>query len=441
MLMNKIFWDFMESASLVIEWISFYLIISQFSTKKRKNKQEIYSFVLVIIFSILLKVLNVHPNERIIICFFIGLIYYKFNFKVNNIKCIMISSIFWLFMLTVEALSISFIVKTNNLVSISELLGENIYRVETMILSKVILISLIIVVRCLKFRIDIGKGDFIYILTPIVTNIIIILVIFRFAFKEGSEGIGENVSIFFVSILLLLSNMSLMFIVSKIIKNNKLKLENEFIKDKLEIEYKYYSNLKDNQEKVKRLYHDIKNHIACIEGNNKEAGIRKKYIDSLNLEIDRLNLGFNTGNEVLDVILNNKREKCVHNNISLKVFIDFSKVNFIEYFDICTIFANCIDNAIEACKKVKNNHNRYISIKGVCVNNFYVIKIENSKTNKIKKLNGDFLTDKKDKFLHGIGIKNIKLSVEKYNGEIIIEHLDDKFILKMLIPINQEKEA
>ena len=46
-----------------------------------------------------------------------------------------------------------------------------------------------------------------------------------------------------------------------------------------------------------------------------------------------------------------------------------------------------------------------------------------------------FLTDKKDKFLHGIGLKNIRLALEKYNGEIIIEPLDDKFILKMLIPI------
>ncbi|MDU7887572.1 MAG: ATP-binding protein, partial [Clostridium perfringens] len=88
---------------------------------------------------------------------------------------------------------------------------------------------------------DIGKGDFIYILTPIATNIIIILVIFGYAFKGGREDYGENATIFFVSILLLLSNMSLMFIVSKIIKNNKLKLENEFIKDKLEMEYKNIS--------------------------------------------------------------------------------------------------------------------------------------------------------------------------------------------------------
>lgn len=208
MLMDKMFWDFMENASMVIEWISFYLIISQFSPKKRKNKQEIFSFIVVITFSILLKILNVYPNERIILCFLIGLVYYKLNFKVNSIKCIMISLIFWLFLLTVEALSISFIVKINNLVSISELLGRNIYRLETMILSKVILISLIMVVRCLKFRVDIGKGDFIYILTPIATNIIIILVIFGYAFKGGREDYGENATIFFVSILLLLSNKS-----------------------------------------------------------------------------------------------------------------------------------------------------------------------------------------------------------------------------------------
>ena len=126
MLVNQMFWDFMENASIVIEWISFYLIISQFSPRKRKNKQEIFSFIVIIIFSILLKILNVYPNERIVICFFISLIYYKLNFKVNNIKCIMISLIFWLFLLTIEALSISFIVKINNLVNVWELLGKNI---------------------------------------------------------------------------------------------------------------------------------------------------------------------------------------------------------------------------------------------------------------------------------------------------------------------------
>ncbi len=67
-------------------------------------------------------------------------------------------------------------------------------------------------------------------------------------------------------------------------------------------------------------------------------------------------------------------------------------------------FSNCIDNAIEACKKIKDN-NRYISLKGNCVNNFYVIKIENSKTNKIKKVKWRFLTDKKISFYMVLALK------------------------------------
>ncbi|MEN2259601.1 GHKL domain-containing protein (plasmid) [Paraclostridium benzoelyticum] len=45
------------------------------------------------------------------------------------------------------------------------------------------------------------------------------------------------------------------------------------------------------------------------------------------------------------------------------------------------------------------------------------------------------MTDKKDKFLHGLGIKSIKQSVKKYNGEVVIDYTEDKFILNILIPI------
>lgn len=438
MLNEDFFWSFIEIISLLIEWGSFYLISSKFSLKRIEGKWDKIFLVSIIGVSLLLKILNIDPNERIIICFILGLIYYNLIFKVNFIKALMISLTFWLFMLTIEAISISFIVKINNLNNLTMLLGRNLYRLETMILSKAILISLIIIVRAFKTPFDIGKEEILYILTPIFTNIIIILTIFGYAFREGNNDYGERSPIFFVSILMLLSNLSLMFIARKIIKNKKLELENQFIKDKLEMEYNYYSNLRDNEEKIRRLYHDIKNHIACIHGSHRESNKREKYINSLKLEIDKLNLGFNTGNEVLDVILNNKSEVCKDYYIDLKVFMDFSKVNFMEYFDICTIFANCIDNAIEACRKVKNKEERYISLKGNYINNFYVVKIENSKINK---KNNKLITDKKDKFLHGLGLKNIKLALEKYEGELIIEDLGKKFILKMLFPMKQEKEA
>ena len=46
--------------------------------------------------------------------------------------------------------------------------------------------------------------------------------------------------------------------------------------------------------------------------------------------------------------------------------------------------------------------------------------------------NNNFITNKKDKFMHGIGLKNIKDTVYKYNGEIKIEFDDDKFVIKFI---------
>ena len=45
------------------------------------------------------------------------------------------------------------------------------------------------------------------------------------------------------------------------------------------------------------------------------------------------------------------------------------------------------------------------------------------------------MTDKDNKFSHGLGISSIKNSVKKYNGETVINYTDDRFIIKILIPI------
>lgn len=78
---------------------------------------------------------------------------------------------------------------------------------------------------------------------------------------------------------------------------------------------------------------------------------------------------------------------------------------------------------------------RFIKIKGTIVNEFFVIKCENSKINKVKFKNNKIKTDKKDPNLHGIGIKSIKTSVQKYDGEVFIDYQDYKFIVKIYIPM------
>ncbi|WP_133146871.1 GHKL domain-containing protein, partial [Clostridioides difficile] len=102
---------------------------------------------------------------------------------------------------------------------------------------------------------------------------------------------------------------------------------------------------------------------------------------------------FDTGNITLNIILSEKKELCIEKGIDFRININFSDCNFIKEEDICSIFANALDNAIEACEKIKNGDKK-IKLQGMIVNKFFVIKITNTKSNDILLKKNTFLTTK-----------------------------------------------
>ncbi len=111
--------------------------------------------------------------------------------------------------------------------------------------------------------------------------------------KPKFEVIGWFVAL--ISFLILLSSISLLIIIYKIIISNKFKIENEFMKEKINLEYRYYKKIEENQEKIKRIYHDINNHMICISNLSNEKDV-KEYVKSLDLNIGYIN--FNFGNKI-----------------------------------------------------------------------------------------------------------------------------------------------
>ncbi|CEQ14315.1 sensor histidine kinase virs [[Clostridium] sordellii] len=233
-----------------------------------------------------------------------------------------------------------------------------------------------------------------------------------------------------------ISSILLTMVIFKSIKDIKDKNEEDLLKEKIDMQYNFYLNLQETQNKVKRLYHDMSNHIMCIKTMSSEQEDLNNYIDGISKNLNEFEEIYNTGNMILDIILNEKQAKCNENDISLYCDINFSKCNFIEMTDVCSIFSNIIDNAIEACNKI-NNGEKYIKIRGTVVKSYYVIRCENSKINKIKIKNNKIITSKKDKFIHAIGLKSVKSSLKKYDGELEIEDFESEFLLQIYIPINK----
>lgn len=292
---------------------------------------------------------------------------------------------------------------------------------------------------------------------------IVMIAIFRQILKKHNEGIDNKsliaISIFFI-ILYVLSSMSivpfasgnmnwlninlevfmfiigLLFAIALIYIKNYIYLKEKEQKDQFMIEtlkrqYSYYQNKQKDDERVKSIYHDMKNHLLVLE-NKENTEETQKMAKTLREQIENYEEYTHTGNDFLDVIIKDKTRIAKEKNIDFIVAIDFNDINFIEPLDISTIFGNALDNAIEGVEKL-SEEKRVIYVKAGKINDFLSIVIENNYDSKIKLENKK--TTKKNTFLHGYGIQNIKNAVEKYNGTCTITKENEKFILKILIPI------
>ena len=193
----------------------------------------------------------------------------------------------------------------------------------------------------------------------------------------------------------------------------------------LEQQFSYYKDKQTEELRIRSLYHDMKNHLLLLE----EYPQNTKLISGLKRQLDDFENYYNTGNEFLNVIIRDKARKAKENQIDFKCTIQFGNMNFINPLDISTIFGNALDNAIEATIKLPPEE-RIVTVRGKQIQEMFIIIVENS-----AKAGNTNKTSKADTLLHGFGIANIKKAVEKYNGEITTRYQDNRFEIRVILPL------
>ncbi|MCC0627710.1 MULTISPECIES: ATP-binding protein [unclassified Clostridioides] len=441
MIKSSLFWNIFIMISFMIEWFFCKKMLDYTSEQKVSNRKINFYMVGIIIFANIIYFFDVSPNIRVIISGIITVVFYKTSYDVRFAKSILISLIYWMLLIATDALSISFTVWLNSIDDMSKMATGDIYRIESIVSGKILLILALFLYKTLKIKlnIEINKKTLSYIAIPIVANISSFFIIFKYMFNPEPGNVMHNCQFVAISIILLTSSIILILIAKKLQQYNTLVVENNMIKNILKCENEYYEDMESKYLKTRLLSHDMKNHILCISAMVKKGIDVTSYLNNLQVEIQSNDLLFSTGNFILDTILSEKKEICDKNKIELKVGINFGCCEAIELIDVCHIFSNILDNAIEACNKIDDG-NRVICVKGDVIQNFYLIRVENTKVNQIITKNGDILTDKKGS-VHGFGIKSIKNSVNKYGGNVVIEYDDKKFVVKIAIPLRNVKKA
>lgn len=249
-------------------------------------------------------------------------------------------------------------------------------------------------------------------------------------FTQTTMAIG--IIILFAALFLLI------YFVNDSVRIRLLQQKEEQQLQRLEAQYRYYEERLKDEERVRRVYHDMKNHLLVLQAqmktlSDKEDKDKKseteEMIESLRREISDYEDYVQTGNGFLDIILKDKIKAAKEKHIDFHTEVDFPKGDFMEPLDISTIFGNALDNAIEACKNIPEEE-RFITLKVGVKRNFLVISVENSAKQETEEKG----TTKADTFLHGFGLKNIQRAAEKYGGQCKRNYQCGVYMLSILIP-------
>ncbi|WP_195270382.1 ATP-binding protein [Eubacterium sp. 1001713B170207_170306_E7] len=217
--------------------------------------------------------------------------------------------------------------------------------------------------------------------------------------------------------------------------SQKYTLENEMkLRDQqLSMQNNYYHNIEAQYDHSRRLIHDMKNHMQTLEELYiSGSGIEAKYYAQTILEsMDALSGRFKCKNRILTIIVNDKILKCDELRIELNIEVEDIDFNFIDPFDMTTIFSNLLDNAIEACTKIPIER-RMIVLRVFKFNQFVTISIRNQYNGELAWDKDTLVSTKGGKHM-GLGLKNVESAVEKYDGTIQRKSNDEFFEVKILL--------
>ena len=244
---------------------------------------------------------------------------------------------------------------------------------------------------------------------------------------------GVTADVFYIRTLVDIAGIMILYVYQSRICELLAEKELRNIHSMLKAQYDKYRNYQDTFDMINMKYHDLKHQIAGLRAEMSDEE-RKQWIDTLEQELESYSPEMQTGNSVLDILIAGKMMNCRANNIKMTCVADGNILDFMHVADICTVFGNALDNAIESVSLIDDPEKRLIHLAISPKKNFVLIQINNYCENNIVIKNGYPVTTKADKGNHGFGLKSIRYTIEKYNGTLNFDLNDNWFEVKMLIP-------
>lgn len=427
--MNISTYDLFYIITNIFDVYIIYKFMSAFFDRKNVNRRlEIISYTFYF-FSITSVYLFLNIPIVTLLCNIIVLFWISFNYKTSLKRRILAISLIYIILISIESIValmfgfLDFSVFSKN---------DEFSSVAGMIIVKILLYIAALFInnyKNMKNKTVITYSYWFAIFFIPLTSLFIILIIIEMAADNVIKIISIIVSLLFVN-----------FFVFYLYDNLSVQQEERFEKMRLMQQNNYYQKqfelMKTSLKSTRSFKHDMKNHLTVLKllvGKN-EHNKALKHIEQMTDAIITAKEYAQSGNIIIDSILNFKLQEAEQHGISVSLELNIPEQLNITSFDMSVILGNLLDNAINACSKLEKEKRLDVKIK--YKRGRLIIKISNTYNGKLNYSGYKLITSNEDKENHGLGIKNIKFALDKYNGEMEIEHTEDIFTVILLMYLN-----
>ena len=299
-------------------------------------------------------------------------------------------------------------------ITIETILTSSVYMLLGIITSKTLGLVVCDAIRVKSRMRDFELGKIYWLLFVALFTSVMLVVFILFWMTYKLNDFTYNTMAGICSFVLIFCSFFVLYLYERFARQSLELQRKAQYEQQLKGQLKHVDEIIVQQTEVRRLKHDMTNQLLAIDGYMDQGDLAggKHYVHSLIDQLQAIGTGINTGNIALDAILNAKKEVAQSKGIAFTTSLRIADRLSIAPDDLCVIFGNALDNALEACAQLPQDADKTITLTLVEDATSLFCKITNTA---LPPQHNNWRTTKADPINHGFGMRNIREALENYN--------------------------
>lgn len=243
--------------------------------------------------------------------------------------------------------------------------------------------------------------------------------------------VAHDMPLLFMSLGFIVLDAGILYLYRTISVNAFFEKRAELIENQLEMTVKYYEDFQENYERTEKILHDTEKHLEVLEELRKsDSLLEKAYKNEVMQSLNSIQQQFQCEDKIVSAIIWNKIQTCKQQGFDFEINLPDISFEFMSKMERTALFANLLDNAIEACKS-SNAEKKIITLRIHCFKGYVVIKLQNTIGTLPKFKDGKLISTKAGHL--GIGMSILENLADKYYGSINCEYTEELFETNIIL--------